>query len=119
MSKKQREKVEEEVSYHQNQNRIRASGGQTSPDPWTGPDSTATSSDPIYPSAGFPNSEIQYTNYYTNFNTTLPNPPQTQTSFEEFNVDSTTPSTGFDTPRNSLTGEPESPGFQTGQWTGR
>jgi len=106
MSKKQREKVEEEVSYHQNQNRIRAGGGETSPDPWTGPDSTATSSDPIY-TPGFQYSDIQYNNHYPF--TQIPNTNQTQTQFDEF-VDSTTPNTNFETPRNSLTGEPESPG---------
>ena len=43
MSKKQREKVEEEVSFHQSQNRLRAAG--TSPDPWQGPDTTSNPAD--------------------------------------------------------------------------
>merc|ERR1719225_2292585 len=52
MSKKQREKVEEEVNYHQSQSRLRSSG--TSPDPWQGPDSTAPSNDSItYPNTTF------------------------------------------------------------------
>merc|ERR1719412_174702 len=121
MSKKQREKVEEEVTFHQNQNRIRANGGgHTSPDPWTGPDSTIQTrpetENPCYPSF----SPYQYTphnpgDWMTNVST---NPTPTNTGgipFEEY-VDSTTPGNPptFDTPRNSLSGEPESPDFQSG-----
>ena len=57
MSKKQREKVEEEVNFHQTQNRLRGnSGSGTSPDPWQGPDSTGSgeSCPPVYPQPGFP-----------------------------------------------------------------
>ena len=52
MSKKQREKVEEEVNFHQTQNRMRGSSGSgTSPDPWQGPDSTGSGETtcPVYP----------------------------------------------------------------------
>jgi len=107
MSKKQREKVEEEVSYHQNQNRLRAAGGHTSPDPWTGPDSTATPPEPPFIHT---TTNLQwpvdggYTNPY-NFN---PNQNQTQTTVvDEFDV-STTTNTWEQ--RNSVSGEPESPG---------
>ena len=52
MSKKQREKVEEEVNFHQTQNRMRGSSGSgTSPDPRQGPDSTGSGETtcPVYP----------------------------------------------------------------------
>jgi len=114
MSKKQREKVEEEVTYHQNQNRIRAAGGPTSPDPWTGPDSTAPT-EPIYTPQWTPMDS--FTQHSNQWGTQIPNPTNNPTQldrqFEEFtNVDSTTPA--FDPPRISLTGEPESPGFPQG-----
>lgn len=111
MSKKQREKVEEEVNFHQSQSRLRASG--TSPDPWQGPDSTAPSNDSIgYPNQGFQYPDIQYPNQYPF--TQVPNPNQTQTQttqFEEF-VDSTTPNTTFE-PRNNIT-DTETQHIQTG-----
>ena len=109
------------MTFHQNQNRIRANGGgHTSPDPWTGPDSTIQTrpetENPCYPSF----SPYQYTphnpgDWMTNVST---NPTPTNTGgipFEEY-VDSTTPGNPptFDTPRNSLSGEPESPDFQSG-----
>ena len=114
MSKKQREKVEEEVNFHQSQSRLRASG--TSPDPWQGPDSTAPSNDSVYPTQGFGCGgypDIQYPNQYPF--TQVPNPNQTQTQttqFEEF-VDSTTPNTTFE-PRNTIT-ETETQHIQAGK----
>ena len=111
MSKKQREKVEEEVNFHQLE-RLKASG--TSPDHWQGPDSTAPSNDNIYPNQGFQYPDIQYPNQYPPF-TQVPNPNQTQTQtthFEEF-VDSTTPNTTFE-PRNTIT-ETETQHIQTGE----
>jgi len=121
MSKKQREKVEEEVSFHQNQNRIRANGGHTSPDPWTGPDSTIqTRPETENPCSGYPSfPSYQYTPHNPgDWMTNVSNPTPTNTGgipFEEY-VDSTTPGNPptFDTPRNSLSGEPESPDFQSG-----
>ena len=114
MSKKQREKVEEEVNFHQSQSRLRTSG--TSPDPWQGPDSTAPSNDSIgYPNQGFQYPDIQYPNQYPF--TQVPNPNQTQTQttqFEEF-VDSTTPNTTFE-PRNNIT-DTETQHIQTGKAT--
>jgi len=110
MSKKQREKVEEEVNFHQLE-RLKASG--QSPDHWQGPDSTAPSNDNIYPNQGFQYPDIQYPNQYPPF-TQVPNPNQTQTQtthFEEF-VDSTTPNTTFE-PRNTIT-ETETQHIQTG-----
>ena len=122
MSKKQREKVEEEVSFHQNQNRIRANGGHTSPDPWTGPDSTIqTRPETENPCSGYPSfPPYQYTPHNPgDWMTNVSNPTPTNTGgipFEEY-VDSTTPGNPptFDTPRNSLSGEPESPDFQSGR----
>ena len=121
MSKKQREKVEEEVTFHQNQNRIRANGGHTSPDPWTGPDSTIqTRPETENPCSGYPSfPPYQYTPHNPgDWMTNVSNPTPTNTGgipFEEY-VDSTTPGNPptFDTPRNSLSGEPESPDFQSG-----
>jgi nuclear receptor subfamily 1 group F protein 4 len=110
MSKKQREKVEEEVNYHQTQSRLR---NATSPDPWQGPDSTATpSGDSITsPYQGFQYPDIQYPNQYPFTPVPNQNPNQTQTQFDEF-VDSTTPNTTFE-PRNTIT-ETESQQIQTG-----
>ena len=122
MSKKQREKVEEEVTFHQNQNRIRANGGHTSPDPWTGPDSTIqTRPETENPCSGYPSfPPYQYTPHNPgDWMTNVSNPTPTNNTggipFEEY-VDSTTPGNPptFDTPRNSLSGEPESPDFQSG-----
>lgn len=107
--KKQREKVEEEVNFHQSQSRLRASG--QSPDPWQGPDSTAPSNDSTYPCQGFQYPDIQYPNQYPFTQVPNPNQTQTQTQFEEF-VDSTTPNTTFE-PRNTIT-ETESQHIQTG-----
>jgi len=108
MSKKQREKVEEEVNYHQTQSRLRSSG--TSPDPWQGPDSTAPSNDSItYPTQGFQYPDIQYPNQYPF--TPVPSQNPNQTQFDEF-VDSTTPNTTFE-PRNNIT-ETETQHIQTG-----
>ena len=112
MSKKQREKVEEEVNYHQTQNRLRAnSASGTSPDPWQGPDSTGSgeSCPPGYPGPGFPaypdlgpgqgySAPNQNPFYGTGGGGPGPG-GQTQTQqFDEF-VDSTTPNTTtpFDT----------------------
>ena len=111
MSKKQREKVEEEVNYHQTQSRLRSSG--TSPDPWQGPDSTAPSNDSItYPTQGFQYPDIQYPNQYPF--TPVPSQNPNQTQFDEF-VDSTTPNTTFE-PRNNIT-ETETQHIQTGTYS--
>lgn len=92
MSKKQREKVEEEVNYHQTRNARGIGNSGTSPDPWQDPTSTTPSNDPLgYPGGqgGFQYPDIpQYPNQYPPFTTTqLPNPNQTQNAqFDEFNV---------------------------------
>ena len=108
MSKKQREKVEEEVNYHQTQNRLRGnSASGTSPDPWPNPDSTGSGEScpggPVYPQPGFPPypdlgpgqgySAPNQNPFYGSGGGGGPGPGQTQTQqFDEF-VDSTTPNT--------------------------
>ena len=95
MSKKQREKVEEEVNFHQSQNRIRASSG-TSPDPWhSTPDSTGPSSEgyPQFPQYDIPQGTYPTPNQYS-FTGQQQQPNGQQ--YDEF-VDSTTPNTTFDT----------------------
>ena len=58
MSKKQREKVEEEVNFHQSQNRLRGSTGSgTSPDPWNStvpPDTTSQGETCVFPPSSWP-----------------------------------------------------------------
>jgi hypothetical protein len=82
MSKKQREKVEEEVNFHQQQ-RARVQG--SSPDS-SFIDSTPSSTEPVYANNGFPNYEIGYPGQYP----FTPGQPQ----YDDYNVDSTT--TTFD-----------------------
>jgi len=82
MSKKQREKVEEEVNFHQQQ---RARGQGSSPDS-SFIDSTPSSTEPVYANNGFPNYEIGYPGQYP----FTPGQPQ----YDDYNVDSTT--TTFD-----------------------
>merc|ERR1719422_1854854 len=118
MSKKQREKVEEEVNFHQSQNRLRGSTGSgTSPDPWNStvpPDTTSQgetcvfppSSWPPYPDQGQPSpytapNQNPFTGYGPGQQQQQPQPQAGGgTGFvgtEEF-VDSTTPNpTSFDT----------------------
>ena len=96
MSKKQREKVEEEVNFHQSQNRIRASSG-TSPDPWhSTPDSTGPSNEgyPQFQQYDLPQGNYPTPNQYPF--TGQQQPPNGQQQYDEF-VDSTTPNTTFDT----------------------
>jgi len=113
MSKKQREKVEEEVNFHQSQNRMRGnSGSGTSPDPWTNPDSTAQG-DIFQPGFGYNQGLEQGPGPYTTPNHNpffnqgqqqqqTQQPQQQQqpgggSTFDEFDVDSTTPNpTPFD-----------------------
>ena len=124
MSKKQREKVEEEVNYHQTQNRLRGnSAAGTSPDPWQGPDSTGSgeSCPPVYPQPGFPaypdlgpgqgySAPNQNPFYSTGGGGPGPG-GQTQTQqFDEF-VDSTTPNTT--TPFDTRSGGNMQPGPDT------
>ena len=96
MSKKQREKVEEEVNFHQTQNRMRGnSGSGTSPDPWPNPDSTAQG-DIFQPGFGYNHGLEQQSPYTTpNHNPFSFQQQQQQGSggpfVEEFSVDSTTP----------------------------
>ena len=97
MSKKQREKVEEEVNFHQTQNRMRGnSGSGTSPDPWPNPDSTAQG-DIFQPGFGYNHGLEQQSPYTTpNHNPfSFQQQQQQQGSggpfVEEFSVDSTTP----------------------------
>lgn len=119
MSKKQREKVEEEVAYHHNKNAMVASG--QSPDPWQGPDSTAPgSTDSLYRpgGVGLPGSQggggfpsytdlgQQYTGQWLQQNQANQGTP-----FDEYDVDSTTPNTIAE-PRNIT--EPDTPNLQTG-----
>merc|ERR1719471_1584739 len=113
MSKKQREKVEEEVNFHQSQNRIRASG--TSPDPWQGPDSTAPGAgDPLYSNQFGPGYDLA-PGYPTN--TQYPFTGQQQqgggSQYDEF-VDSTTPNTTFDTRNTTNIAETDSQHLQPG-----
>lgn len=97
MSKKQREKVEEEVTYHQNQSRLRAS--DQSPDPWQGPDSTA-STDSLYGQGGGVGGSGQGFQPYTDLGQQYATNQWLQQSqavtqgqqFDEY-VDSTTPNT--------------------------
>lgn len=114
MSKKQREKVEEEVNFHQSQNRIRASG--TSPDPWQGPDSTAPGAgDPLYSNQFGPGYDLA-PGYPTN--TQYPFTGQQQqgggSQYDEF-VDSTTPNTTFDTRNTTNIAETDSQHLQPGK----
>jgi hypothetical protein len=120
MSKKQREKVEEEVAYHQNENRLResrANAGHTSPDPWQPSPQVESTTDVGCAPFGIPgwtDNRVQqnpqtWTYPLSNNTHTTFQPPQDS---QEFNVDSTTEFT----PRSSLTQEPESPAdFQSGQ----
>ena len=100
MSKKQREKVEEEVNFHQSQNRIRASSG-TSPDPWhSTPDSTGPSNEgyPQFQQYDLPQGTYPNPNQYPF--TGQQQQPNGQQQYDEF-VDSTTPNTTFDTRNNT------------------
>jgi len=86
MSKKQREKVEEEVNFHQRE-RARIQG--TSPDS-SFIDSTPSSTEPVYGNNGFPYSDLGYPGQYPF------TPGQNQYDIrDDYNVDSTT--TTFDT----------------------
>jgi len=100
MSKKQREKVEEEVNFHQSQNRIRASSG-TSPDPWhSTPDSTGPSNEgyPQFQQYDLPQGTYPTPNQYPF--TGQQQQPNGQQQYDEF-VDSTTPNTTFDSRNNT------------------
>ena len=125
MSKKQREKVEEEVNYHQTQNRLRGnSAAGTSPDPWQGPDSTGSGEScpggPVYPQPGFPPypdlgpgqgySAPNQNPFYGSGGGGGPGPGGQTQQFDEF-VDSTTPNTT--TPFDTRNGGAMQPGQDT------
>ena len=114
MSKKQREKVEEEVNFHQSQNRIRASG--TSPDPWQGPDSTAPGGgESLYPGQ-FQSGYDLAQGYPTNTQYPFTGQQAQQgggSQYEEF-VDSTTPNTTFDTRNTTNIAETDTQHLQPG-----
>ena len=115
MSKKQREKVEEEVNFHQSQNRIRASG--TSPDPWQGPDSTAPGGGDPY-SGQFQSGYDIATGYPTPNQYPFTGQQQGQqggsSQYDEF-VDSTTPNTTFDTRNTTNIAETDTQHLQPGR----
>ena len=113
MSKKQREKVEEEVNFHQTQNRMRGSSGSgTSPDPWQGPDTTSTGETCVYPPSfpPYPSDlgQASYTtpaapnqNPFPSYGQQQQQQQQQQAGagtgqFSDYDVDSTTPNTTFD-----------------------
>ena len=109
MSKKQREKVEEEVNFHQSQNRLRASSG-TSPDPWhSTPDSTGPSNEGYQfqqydlPQGTYPTNQYSFTGQQQQ-------QPNGQQQYDEF-VDSTTPNTT--TPFDTRNGGNNIPGPDT------
>lgn len=64
MSKKQREKVEDEVRYHQSQRRA-ASGQETSPDSSVYDPATPASPDMFSTAYGYGNNELNFNNHYS------------------------------------------------------